>query len=69
MCKMMTSPDAFVIFFFFFKFLIFSVVKWEGGGGGTGKNGKKWPIMTNNSVSLLISGNVPHMIVVFGTPV
>ena len=56
---MMTSP----IFFSVFKILFFWVVRV---GGGVVK-GKKWPKMTKSYVSLHISGNVPHIIVVFGT--
>ena len=33
------------------------------------QKGKIWPKMAKNSVSLNISGTVPHMIVVFGTHV
>ena len=59
MCEKMTSPDATFIFskFWFFRLL--------GGGGKRGKNGPKG--LKILSVSLLISGTVRHIIVVFGT--
>ena len=59
MCKMMTSPDHFFIFSRFW-FLGLSGCK-------RAKNGPKWHKFP--SVSFLISGTVPHMIVVFGTHV
>ena len=57
MCKLMTSPDAFLIFS---KLCFFQAV-----------SGVKAQKMTQNdkilSVTLRISGTVPHVIVVFGT--
>ena len=55
----MTSPSA---LFRFIKILFFWVVRREGV-----KRAKTWPRMTKNSVSLLILGTAPHVIVVFRT--
>ena len=52
------------MFFSFFLNFGFVGVRREGVN-----KAKKWPKMTKNSVSLCISGTVPHMIVVFGTHV
>ena len=59
--KMMSYPVAFFIFSKFW----FSGLLWGAGGKGQKmvQNDKK------QFVSLCISGNVPHMIVVFGTRV
>ena len=57
---MMASPNA---------FLISSKLWFSGLLGWRGLKGKKWRKMTKISVSLRISGTLPHMIVVFGTHV
>ena len=59
--KMMTSPD---VFFNFSKFWLSGLLGAEGV-----KRAIKWPKVTKGSVSLCISGTVPHMIAVFGTHV
>ena len=51
-----------MLFFIFSKF-DFSGCCWSK------KAGSKWPKMTKNSVVLLISGTINHMIVIFGTHV
>ena len=63
--KMMISPDAFYISskFWFSGSLGRVVCVCVCVGGRGGRKSKKWPKMTKNSVSLRISGTVPHMIV------
>ena len=65
-----TALDISSNIFHFFKILVFQVFRKGvgevmGGGGGVTVKGKKWPKITNFSLSHYISGTVDHTIKIF----